>query len=124
MKTSYLILLMLIAYLTVGCRPENTAKTDEQPAISSPPASSSMAESAPPSMAEAPVPAVDISSLAIKIDPVCKMSLEEYPATATAEHDGKSYGFCSEFCKKKFVADPAKLLARLKPLSTPSTEQP
>lgn len=58
-------------------------------------------------------PAIDISTLALKVDPVCKMSLEEYPATASAEYAGKTYGFCSDFCKQKFDADPEKMLARV-----------
>ena len=31
----------------------------------------------------------------------------------SAEHAGKIYGFCSDFCKRKFAEDPDKLLARL-----------
>ncbi len=59
-----------------------------------------------------PTPAIDVSTLAMKLDPVCKMSLAEYPATSTAEHAGKSYGFCSDFCKRKFVEAPEAILAR------------
>ena len=60
-------------------------------------------------------PSIDVATLALKIDPVCKMSLEEYPATASVEHEGKTYGFCSAVCEKKFKADPAGILARLEP---------
>lgn len=64
---------------------------------------------------------VDPATLALMIDPVCKMSFEEYAVTTTAEHGGKFYGFCSDFCKKNFIKDPDKLLARLKD-STPAAE--
>ena len=73
----------------------------------------------PPAAAEADIPGpapaidVDVDSLALKIDPVCKMSLEEYPTTALTEFEGKTYGFCAEICKKKFVAEPEKMLARV-----------
>jgi Cu+-exporting ATPase len=73
-----------------------------------------MATPAPaePAKPEVPTPAIDVATLAMKLDPVCKMSLEEYPATSTAEHAGKSYGFCSDFCKRKFVEAPEAILAR------------
>lgn len=36
--------------------------------------------------------------------------IEVTAETAKAEHDGKTYYFCSDYCKKEFVADPAKAL--------------
>ncbi|OZB88530.1 MAG: hypothetical protein B7X41_07640 [Microbacterium sp. 14-71-5] len=40
------------------------------------------------------------------IDPVCGMTVD--PSTAlSAEVDGKTYFFCSEGCKRAFLADPA-----------------
>ncbi len=40
-------------------------------------------------------------------DPVCKMDVD--PAKAVkAERDGKTYYFCSEYCKEQFEKDPAK----------------
>jgi len=48
------------------------------------------------------------------IDPVCQMVVD--PATArSAEVDGKTYYFCSEGCRTKFVADPGKYLNAQKP---------
>ena len=45
------------------------------------------------------------------IDPVCEMVVD--PATArSAEVRGKTYYFCSEGCRAKFVADPDKYLNR------------
>jgi NADH-dependent peroxiredoxin subunit F len=40
----------------------------------------------------------------MKIDPVCKMSVEEENAI-TANHNSEIYFFCSEGCKKKFESD-------------------
>jgi Cu+-exporting ATPase len=44
-------------------------------------------------------------------DPVCGMSVDPATAKHHAEHDGHDYYFCSEGCRAKFVADPAKYLA-------------
>ncbi|MEG9438258.1 heavy metal translocating P-type ATPase, partial [Edaphobacter sp. HDX4] len=41
-------------------------------------------------------------------DPVCGMQVKVGTAKWTAEHDGRSWYFCSEGCKKKFEADPEK----------------
>ncbi|MEO8757810.1 MAG: heavy metal translocating P-type ATPase [Devosia sp.] len=47
------------------------------------------------------------TAAATAIDPVCDMVVD--PATArSAEHDGKTYYFCSAGCRTKFVADPEK----------------
>lgn len=78
------------------------------PAVETP-----MEEARPEAGAIGAPPAIDVATLALTIDPVCKMSLEEYPATATHEFEGKTYGFCSVVCQKKFVEGPAAILARL-----------
>jgi YHS domain-containing protein len=39
-------------------------------------------------------------------DPVCGMRIDSDDAAATAEHEGKTYHFCSEACCDAFVADP------------------
>jgi len=44
-------------------------------------------------------------------DPVCKMNVEESKAAATAKYDGKSYYFCSESCKARFVEKPTEYVA-------------
>jgi multidrug efflux pump subunit AcrA (membrane-fusion protein)/YHS domain-containing protein len=42
-------------------------------------------------------------------DPVCGMQVDtSKPARHQATHNGTTYTFCSESCKSKFVADPAK----------------
>jgi len=39
-------------------------------------------------------------------DPVCGMTVEPSTAAGSAEHQGKTYWFCSNHCQKKFVAAP------------------
>ncbi len=41
-------------------------------------------------------------------DPVCRMSVDEKQAVATAVYDGKTYYFCSAGCKRTFEKEPAK----------------
>lgn len=42
------------------------------------------------------------------VDPVCGMEIEAETAAAKAEYQGKTYYFCMQGCRDKFVADPAK----------------
>ena len=47
-------------------------------------------------------------------DPVCGMQVDEKRAAAagrTLEHDGRTFYFCADACKKRFDADPAKYVA-------------
>ena len=41
-------------------------------------------------------------------DPVCGMSIEESKAAATVAHQGRTYYFCSESCRSKFLQDPQR----------------
>jgi YHS domain-containing protein/uncharacterized membrane protein YraQ (UPF0718 family) len=41
------------------------------------------------------------------IDPVCHMTVDVQAAPATAEHDGRTYYFCSDGCRAAFAANPA-----------------
>jgi Cu+-exporting ATPase len=41
-------------------------------------------------------------------DPVCGMMIDPASAKGKSQHEGKTYYFCSEGCKKKFDADPKK----------------
>jgi len=52
--------------------------------------------------------------VAMAIDPVCKMQVEESKAAATSEYKGKKYYFCAVGCKKAFDQNPAKYLAQEK----------
>ena len=48
--------------------------------------------------------------MAMAIDPVCKMTVDESKPAATSEHEGKKYYFCAVGCKKAFDKDPKKYL--------------
>jgi YHS domain-containing protein len=41
-------------------------------------------------------------------DPVCNMKIE--PGIFSSDHGGKTYYFCSEYCKAQFDADPAQYI--------------
>lgn len=45
------------------------------------------------------------------IDPVCKMKVEQESAEHKAQHEGKTFYFCSDICHKKFTAEPQKYLS-------------
>jgi YHS domain-containing protein len=49
--------------------------------------------------------------MAMVTDPVCGMRIDPDDAAATAEHEGKTYYFCSEACRDRFEADPASYAA-------------
>jgi Cu+-exporting ATPase len=48
-------------------------------------------------------------------DPVCGMKVDPHKAKYRTDHDGRTYYFCSAGCKDKFLADPARYLARSEP---------
>src|SRR5438309_8539277 len=48
-------------------------------------------------------------------DPVCGMQVDPATAKHRAEHDGRSYFFCSAGCRTKFVATPARYLGEAVP---------
>ncbi|HZD04644.1 MAG TPA: YHS domain-containing protein [Longimicrobiales bacterium] len=39
-------------------------------------------------------------------DVICGMTIDAESAAASVHHEGKSYYFCSEHCRKTFEADP------------------
>ncbi|MBT2562060.1 YHS domain-containing protein [Pedobacter sp. ISL-68] len=45
------------------------------------------------------------------VDPVCKMKVKAQTAKNTV-YNRVTYSFCSESCKQKFVAEPAKYLKK------------
>jgi YHS domain-containing protein len=45
------------------------------------------------------------------VDPVCGMKIKKSEAKATYEYSGKTYYFCMEGCKEKFVKEPAKYVS-------------
>src|SRR6516165_5182772 len=44
------------------------------------------------------------------VDPVCGMKVDPSTARHKIEHDGKTFYFCSERCRTKFVDDPTKFV--------------
>ena len=48
-------------------------------------------------------------------DPVCGMSIDPASAAGTAEHEGKTYHFCSHNCAESFRADPARYATAVTP---------
>ncbi|MGQ9629076.1 MAG: YHS domain-containing protein [bacterium] len=46
-------------------------------------------------------------------DPVCGMQVDEKKATATSEHMGQTYYFCSQMCKEKFDKEPHKYMRKM-----------
>jgi hypothetical protein len=46
------------------------------------------------------------------LDPVCGMQVEVASAPACAVHDGKVFYFCSDRCRSRFEADPARFSAK------------
>jgi len=49
------------------------------------------------------------------IDPVCGMSVDPATSKHRHEYDGESFHFCSDGCRTKFAADPAKYLEKKQP---------
>jgi Cu+-exporting ATPase len=49
--------------------------------------------------------------MAIQIDPVCGMSVDDATALLWHEHDGITYYFCGKGCLLEFKDDPAKFLS-------------
>jgi len=45
------------------------------------------------------------------VDPVCKMQVDtSNPPGGSAEHQGKTYYFCSPGCRRSFVANPGRFV--------------
>jgi P-type Cu+ transporter len=53
-----------------------------------------------------------ITSAGLAVDPVCGMKVDPHTAKHRAEHRGRTYYFCSGACREKFLADPARYLAK------------
>jgi xanthine dehydrogenase accessory factor len=45
------------------------------------------------------------------VDPICGMTVAITPTALRAEHEGTTYYFCSEGCRRRFLKDPAAALA-------------
>jgi Cu+-exporting ATPase len=55
-------------------------------------------------------------------DPVCGMTVDPATAAARADHAGRTYYFCSQGCRDKFVADPARYVGQ--PLAADAVKDP
>ena len=53
-----------------------------------------------------------MTEAATVLDPVCGMTVDPAKTPHRAAHDGTNHFFCGKTCREKFVADPAKYLAR------------
>ena len=51
---------------------------------------------------------MDTRTMTKSTDPVCGMKVDPAEAAAEAEHEGRTYYFCSKGCAQKFNADPAR----------------
>jgi YHS domain-containing protein len=52
--------------------------------------------------------------MAISIDPICKMKVDESKCKIISEYKGKKYYFCAPGCKKAFDQNPEKYLIATK----------
>jgi YHS domain-containing protein len=57
-------------------------------------------------------------------DPVCGMEIDPEQAAGKSEHEGTTYYFCAEGCKKEFDADPAKYVGAAEAPAEPAAEAP
>lgn len=56
-------------------------------------------------------------------DPVCGMTLKPSEVAAQENYQGKTYSFCSDSCRKKFRADPAKFSGKKAEMAAVSSEE-
>lgn len=50
-----------------------------------------------------------------ELDPVCGMTVDPATAAGHAEHAGTVYHFCSDHCRRKFVAEPSRYVTEAEP---------
>jgi len=51
--------------------------------------------------------------LTTSIDLVCEMDLTKHAIKDTTIYEGQLYGFCSEYCKQKFLEDPEAMIVKM-----------
>jgi membrane fusion protein, copper/silver efflux system len=56
-------------------------------------------------------------------DPVCGMTLKASAVAAQENYQGKTYSFCSDSCRKKFLADPAKYAGKKAEMAAVPSEE-
>jgi YHS domain-containing protein len=80
-----------------------SAKQAARPAASAKPESTTTAAAATSAEPEKPAaPSI------VAVDPVCSMNVKVVESTPRATHDGRTFFFCSEMCRERFVAEPAR----------------
>ncbi|HEX6278066.1 MAG TPA: SCO family protein [Polyangiaceae bacterium] len=88
--------------------------TKPAPKSSAPPASEASAAPAASAAPTASAVAAEEADAAppepatTAIDPVCSMNVRVTDSTPRATHEGRTVYFCSEMCRERFVADPAR----------------
>ena len=49
--------------------------------------------------------------MAMVVDPVCGMHIDDEEAAGTVEYEGTTYSFCSQACHDAFVANPSEYVS-------------
>jgi YHS domain-containing protein len=57
---------------------------------------------------------MEVNSMAMSIDPICKMQVDESKCKIISEYKGKKYYFCAPGCKRSFDQNPEKYLTDIK----------
>ncbi len=96
------LLLLSVLLVIAAC---SSPATPPEPVKYPPVVSGGMAPVDPASAV--PVPE---GGFALDIDPICDMKVKDEPVAATFTYEGKTYGFCSVYCKETFEKDPKKHL--------------
>lgn len=55
-------------------------------------------------------PKIPLKDSSEEVDPVCGMKIAPRNTELVSIHEGKSYWFCAEACRRAFEADPGKYL--------------
>ncbi|MCI0664263.1 MAG: YHS domain-containing protein [Acidobacteria bacterium] len=50
--------------------------------------------------------------MAMQTDPVCGMKVDDQKAAAKSQHQGTTYYFCSDECKRKFEQQPEQFAGK------------
>lgn len=98
MKNLFIILVLYILslFIIVSCSNEKQAEMETQ---------SEVLEKKPLN--------ISADMLTTNLDLVCGMDLNKHPIADTTIYNDQLFGFCSEYCKTKFIEDPTKYIAKL-----------
>lgn len=93
--TVYLVLLTVLLILT-NCTTEKKSEMEMKSAVKS-----------------EKVMDITADMLTTTTDLVCGMDLTEHAIKDTSIYKDQLYGFCSEYCKQKFIDDPETMIAKM-----------